>query len=80
MFFASDKFSRYDTSCSTSWLVTTKLYNEKNKKTRNAMPLTHAYVLLAADEHFASLAPAFPFVASRQEIRPQFAKAHSLGR
>jgi hypothetical protein len=30
--------------------------------------------------HFAVFAPAFPFVVSRQEIRPQTANAHSLGR
>ena len=42
--------------------------------------LTHAYVHRLADVHFAGFAPAFPFVVSRQEIRPQTARAHSLGR
>ena len=44
------------------------------------MLLTHAYVLWAADVLLAVFAPAFPFVALRQEIRPQPAQAHSLGR
>ena len=35
---------------------------------------------LAADVLFAVFAPAFPFVVTRQEIRPQTAKAHSLRR
>jgi hypothetical protein len=30
--------------------------------------------------HSAVFAPAFPFVAPRQEIRPQTANAHSLSR
>ena len=33
-----------------------------------------------ADVHSVGLAPAFPFVALRQEIRPQTANAHSLSR
>ena len=48
--------------------------------TTTAMLLTHAYALLAADVLFAVFAPAFPFVVTRQEIRPQTAKAHSLRR
>lgn len=42
--------------------------------------LTPAYVHWLADVHSALFAPAFPFVALRQEIRPQTANAHSLGR
>jgi hypothetical protein len=42
--------------------------------------ITHAYVQWLADVHFAVFAPAFPFVVSRQEIRPQTANAHSLSR
>ena len=44
------------------------------------MLLTHAYVLWAANELLAVLAPAFPLSLLRQEIRPQTAQAHSLGR
>ena len=33
-----------------------------------------------AEVHSAVFAPAFPFVALRQEIRPQTANAHSLSR
>ena len=33
-----------------------------------------------ADVHFAGFAPAFPLSLLRQEIRPQAARAHSLGR
>ena len=48
--------------------------------TTTAMLLTHAYALLAADVLFAVFAPAFPLSLLRQEIRPQPAQAHSLGR
>ena len=44
------------------------------------MLLTHAYVLWAADVLLAVFAPAFPLSLLRQEIRPQAAQAHSLGR
>ena len=44
------------------------------------MLLTHAYVLWAANELLAVLTPAFPLSLLRQEIRPQTAQAHSLGR
>ena len=44
------------------------------------MLLTHAYVLWAADVLLAVFAPAFPLSLLRQEIRPQPAQAHSLGR
>ena len=44
------------------------------------MLLTHAYVLWAANVLLAVFAPAFPFSLLRQEIRPQPAQAHSLGR
>ena len=44
------------------------------------MLLTHAYVLWAADVLLAVFAPAFPLSLLRQEIRPQTAQAHSLGR
>ena len=43
-------------------------------------PLTHAYVLWAANVLLAVFAPAFPLSLGRQEIRPQPAQAHSLGR
>ena len=33
-----------------------------------------------ADVHLAGFAPAFPLSLWRQEIRPQAAQAHSLGR
>ena len=42
--------------------------------------LTHAYVLWAANVLLAVFAPAFPLSLLRQEIRPQTAQAHSLGR
>ena len=42
--------------------------------------LTHAYALWAANELLAVFAPAFPLSLLRQEIRPQPAQAHSLGR
>jgi hypothetical protein len=51
-----------------------KLYD----KTPN--PITHAYALWAANVLLAVLAPAFPLSLLRQEIRPQAAQAHSLGR
>ena len=44
------------------------------------MLLTHAYALWAANVLLALFAPAFPLSPLRQEIRPQPAKAHSLGR
>ena len=44
------------------------------------MLLTHAYALWAANVLLAVLAPAFPLSLLRQEIRPQAAQAHSLGR
>ena len=44
------------------------------------MLLTHAYALWAANVLLAVFAPAFPFSLLRQEIRPQTAQAHSLGR
>ena len=44
------------------------------------MLLTHAYALWAADVLLAVFAPAFPLSLLRQEIRPQPAQAHSLGR
>ena len=44
------------------------------------MLLTHAYALWAANVLLAVLAPAFPLSLLRQEIRPQTARAHSLGR
>jgi hypothetical protein len=37
-------------------------------------------VLWAANELLAVFAPAFPLSLLRQEIRPQTAQAHSLGR
>ena len=43
-------------------------------------PLTHAYALWAANVLFAVFTPAFPLSPLRQEIRPQPAQAHSLGR
>ena len=42
--------------------------------------LTHAYALWAANVLLAVFAPAFPLSLGRQEIRPQTAQAHSLGR
>ena len=44
------------------------------------MLLTHAYALWAANVLLAVFAPAFPLSPLRQEIRPQAAQAHSLGR
>ena len=44
------------------------------------MLLTHAYALWAANVLLAVFAPAFPLSLWRQEIRPQAAQAHSLGR
>ena len=41
---------------------------------------THAYVHWAATKLLAVFAPAFPLSLLRQEIRPQTAQAHSLGR
>ena len=42
--------------------------------------LTHVYAHLATDALVVAFAPAFPFVAQRQEKLPQIANAHSLGR
>jgi hypothetical protein len=42
--------------------------------------ITHAYALWAANVLLAVFAPAFPLSLLRQEIRPQTANAHSLGR
>ena len=44
------------------------------------LPITHAYALWAANVLLAVFAPAFPLSLLRQEIRPQAAQAHSLGR
>lgn len=44
------------------------------------MRLTHVYAHLATDALVVVFAPAFPFVAQRQEKLPQIANAHSLGR
>jgi hypothetical protein len=52
----------------------------KRLKTKYYEPLTHAYALWAANVLFAVFAPAFPLSPLRQEIRPQTAQAHSLGR
>ena len=46
----------------------------------NGLHPTHAYVHWAATELLAVFAPAFPLSLLRQEIRPQTAQAHSLGR
>ena len=51
-----------------------------NRETKHHEHLTHAYVLWAANVLFAVFAPAFPLSPLRQEIRPQAAQAHSLGR
>ena len=51
-----------------------------NRETKHHEHLTHAYVLWAANVLFAVFAPAFPLSLLRQEIRPQPAQAHSLGR
>ena len=53
---------------------------EKIKRDFKKRPHNTRLCSLAADVHFAVFAPAFPFVALRQEIRPQTANAHSLGR
>jgi hypothetical protein len=47
---------------------------------KNTEPITHAYALWAANVLLAVFAPAFPLSLWRQEIRPQAAQAHSLGR
>jgi hypothetical protein len=54
--------------------------SENDRKTKHYEHLTHAYVLWAANVLFAVFAPAFPLSPLRQEIRPQTAQAHSLGR
>ena len=41
---------------------------------------THAYVHRLADVHLAGFCARIHFVAVRQRIRPQTARAHSLGR
>jgi hypothetical protein len=51
-----------------------------DRKAKYYEHLTHAYVLWAANVLFAVFAPAFPLSLLRQEIRPQAAQAHSLGR
>ena len=54
--------------------------SENDRKTKHYEHLTHAYVLWAANVLLAVFAPAFPLSLLRQEIRPQAAQAHSLGR
>ena len=51
-----------------------------DRKTKYYEHLTHAYALWAANVLLAVFAPAFPLSLLRQEIRPQPAQAHSLGR
>ena len=51
-----------------------------DRKTKYYEHLTHAYALWAANVLLAVFAPAFPLSLGRQEIRPQPAQAHSLGR
>jgi hypothetical protein len=51
-----------------------------DKTAQSYKPLTHAYALWAANVLLAVFAPAFPLSPLRQEIRPQPAQAHSLGR
>jgi len=51
-----------------------------DRKTKYYEHLTHAYALWAANVLVAVFAPAFPLSLLRQEIRPQAAQAHSLGR
>ena len=51
-----------------------------DRETKYYEHLTHAYALWAANVLLAVLAPAFPLSLLRQEIRPQTAQAHSLGR
>ena len=57
-----------------------KSTDEKQTIWQSYERLTPAYVHWLADVHFAVFAPAFPFVALRQEIRPQTANTHSLSR
>ena len=47
---------------------------------RREFSSTHAYVFWLVDVLLAVFAPAFPLSLLRQEIRPQAAQAHSLGR
>jgi hypothetical protein len=54
--------------------------NEKQILYNQGQQVTHAYGHLLADVHLAGFAPAFPMSPLRQEIRPQTAQAHSLGR
>jgi hypothetical protein len=51
-----------------------------DRKTKYYDRITHAYALWAANVLLAVFAPAFPLSPLRQEIRPQTAQAHSLGR
>ena len=51
-----------------------------DRETKHYEHLTHAYALRAANVLLAVFAPAFPLSLLRQEIRPQPAQAHSLGR
>ena len=53
---------------------------QKQKRQKYYEPLTHAYALWAANVLLSVFAPAFPLSLLRQEIRPQPAQAHSLGR
>ena len=55
-----------------------KQYNQS--PSRREFSSTHAYALWAANVLLAVFAPAFPLSLLRQEIRPQTAQAHSLGR
>ena len=54
--------------------------SENDRETKHYEHLTHAYALWAANVLLAVFAPAFPLSLGRQEIRPQTAQAHSLGR
>ena len=54
--------------------------SENDIETKNYEHLTHAYALWAANVLLAVFTPAFPLSLLRQEIRPQAAQAHSLGR
>ena len=62
------------------WRDFLKIQSWKLKQQNNYDPLAHAYELWAANELLAVFAPAFPLSLLRQEIRPQPAQAHSLGR
>jgi uncharacterized membrane protein (GlpM family) len=56
------------------------LSRRKTYYLKKLLPLTHAYALWAANVLLAVFAPAFPLSLGRQEMRPQPAQAHSLGR